>query len=176
MLEIANYYKPFIGVMSILMLASCDILKPDSNVTDEEQIAIARFENADYVAANPEYLEAIQLAFWHEGGLIANPRTAHSFLKQRNAIRYKYSATLPEVDRYFTQPFRPGQISIAVDTTMIDQVADPKSGFYADVDPDLLPDSVSVARLSIDRPYHRARLYFSKLYNPEVVAQAYSGL
>ncbi|MGM0739938.1 MAG: hypothetical protein ACQETM_12355, partial [Bacteroidota bacterium] len=46
----------------------------------------------------------------------------------------------------------------------------------SDVDPDLLPDSVTVTRLSIDRPYHRARLYFSKLYNPEVVAQAYSGL
>lgn len=176
MLEIANFYKPFIGVISILILASCDILKPDSSTSDEEQTAISRFENAKFVADNPEYLEAIQLAFWHEGGLMADPHTAHSFLKQRNAIRYKYSTTFPEVERYFTQPFRPGQISIAVDITMTDQAADPKSEFYADVDPDLLPDSVTITRLSIDRPYHRARLYFSKLYNPEVVAQAYSGL
>lgn len=171
-----HFHKLLLPWIAILVLVSCDILSPDSPVISDDQDVLARFENADFVAANPEYIEAVQLAFWHEGGLTADPRTAWSFLKQRNAIRHKYGENFPEVEQLFTQPFLPGQISIAVDTTMTDQVADPESEFYAAVDPNLLPDSVSVMMLSIDRPYHRARLYFSKLYNPEIVAQAYRGL
>ncbi len=42
----------------IPLLASCDVLESDPVVSSEEKVVLERFEDADYVADHPEYMEA----------------------------------------------------------------------------------------------------------------------
>ena len=160
----------------LVMGSSCDFLRSDSAVTTESREELARFTNADFVVENLEYLEAIQLAFWLEGGLEANPTTALEFLRQREAIRDRYGDTYPETLRLFMQPFSPGRVSAGIDTSYTAMARDPQSGYFDVLDERIRPDSVSVHMSDASLSYSWMSAHFSMLYNPEAAAAAYAQL
>lgn len=163
-------------LLILTVASSCDFLRSDSAVTTESQEELARFANADFVVENLEYLEAIQLAFWLEGGLEVNPATALDFLRQRQAIRHRYGETYPETLRNFMQPFSPGRVTAGIDTSYAALARDPQSGYYDTLDERIRPDSVSVHMSDASLSYSWMSAHFSMLYNPEAAAAAYAEL
>ena len=163
-------------VLVMAAVSSCDFLRSDSVVPTETQQELDRFTDADFVVENLEYLEAIQLAFWLEGGLEADPVTALEFLRQREAVRHRYGDTYPEVLRHFTQPFNTGAVLAGIDTSYTAKARDPQSGYYDVLDERIRPDSVSVHMSDASLSYTWMSAYFSMIYNPEAAVAAYAEL
>lgn len=163
-------------VLVMAAVSSCDLLRSDPTVPTETQQELARFSDADFVVENLEYLEAIQLAFWLEGGLEADPVTALKFLRQREAIRHRYGDTYPETLRHFVQPFSPGRVIAGIDTSYAALARNPQSGYYETLDERIRPDSVSVHMSDASLSYSWMSAHFSMLYNPEAAVAAYAEL
>ena len=163
-------------VLVMAAASSCDLLRSDPTVPTETQEELARFANADFVVENLEYLEAIQLAFWLEGGLESDPVTALKFLRQREAIRHRYGDKYPETLRHFVQPFSPGRVIAGIDTSYAALIRDPQSGYYDALDERIRPDSVSVRMSDAPQLHSWMSAYFPMLYNPEAAAAAYAEL
>ncbi|MGM0739939.1 MAG: hypothetical protein ACQETM_12360 [Bacteroidota bacterium] len=162
--------------MALFVFISCDAVDNDREFPISDRDKLARFNDDEFVKANPDYFEAWELALWHEGGLRANPEEAVRFLDHRELIRNRYGDELPEVEEAFTLPWVPGSLIIGADIRHIEDVQD---GFFRDfnqLDLALVPDSIEFLDFEPGTDYFFFLAHFDDLLNVGEMARIYRQL
>lgn len=176
----ANPLRPFVILFPALILSvmavSCDAVDGDRELPISDREKLARFENPDFVKANPDYFEAWQLALWRDGDLMANPETAVMFLEHRNVIRNQFSQDLPEVREHFSMPWEPGNLILGADIRHMEDVRDGFFRPFNQLGVGLVPDSIAFLDHLEGSEHFFFMAYFDILMNVEQLAGTYRQL
>ena len=162
-------------ILSVLAV-SCDAVDGERDLPISDREKLARFENPDFVKANPDYYEACQLTLWKDGDLMANPETAVMFLEHRNVIRNQFSQDLPEVREHFSMPWEPGNLILGADIRHMEDVRDGFFHPFNQLGVGLEPDSIAFLDQLEGSEHFFFLAYFDILMNVQEMAKTYRQL